>query len=490
MDVASGSMLFRDTFSQYNALTTLIQAGALLLFGKYLMTIKLLTAFIYACISTLLYILYKRILPSSLVSIMIFLWIFMAPYFIWIFLPWSSIYACFFLLLTAYFLIRKEESGKRPYIILSGMMASCTFWTKQSVGLLLFVAIFFLLMHQYIFQKQSVKIVRTDLLLFTTGFFFISACFILWLMSGHALHEWWIQTFTFEEMWGSIYGKNYQISHIVWNSLIPYFYYPYYIYSTRVWILIPVNAIFLFFLNTFFNNTYINKRENHTLIILIFVGLSSWPQYYPLIDFRHCYWAATPMVGLLGFSIFYMWKLVIVPNLRISKYFILPLTALCIVGILFPDIAYRMKSALKKLNKVYVSADNHSVLHGMRLTPNDAMYFSYISHTIDSFLEKDKTRNVVNLSPDALFMTFNSHIQNIHPMYVNWEPFNNMLYPEYYPLIMSYITKQKPLIVTSLSSLGAPGYCVLKNPYTLDESEISGANMANGFLAVPCSEVN
>jgi hypothetical protein len=42
LDVAEGRILFKESYSLYGALTIIIQATALTIFGKYLIVIKLL----------------------------------------------------------------------------------------------------------------------------------------------------------------------------------------------------------------------------------------------------------------------------------------------------------------------------------------------------------------------------------------------------------------------------------------------------------------
>src|SRR4051812_34011468 len=48
MDVLSGQVLFRDTFDQYGALTTYLQAFSLFSFGASLKVLKISTVFFYA----------------------------------------------------------------------------------------------------------------------------------------------------------------------------------------------------------------------------------------------------------------------------------------------------------------------------------------------------------------------------------------------------------------------------------------------------------
>ena len=45
VDVASGLSLFKETFTQYGALTTYLQAGAIALFGEHLIVLRFQAAF-------------------------------------------------------------------------------------------------------------------------------------------------------------------------------------------------------------------------------------------------------------------------------------------------------------------------------------------------------------------------------------------------------------------------------------------------------------
>jgi 4-amino-4-deoxy-L-arabinose transferase-like glycosyltransferase len=69
VDVANGEILFKQMFTQYGALVTFLQALALGIFGKYLIVIRLLTAFFYAIIATVIWMIWSRLIPQWLASL-------------------------------------------------------------------------------------------------------------------------------------------------------------------------------------------------------------------------------------------------------------------------------------------------------------------------------------------------------------------------------------------------------------------------------------
>jgi hypothetical protein len=88
----------------------------------------------------------------------------------------------------------------------------------------------------------------------------------------------------------------------------------------------------------------------------------------------------------------------------------------------------------------------------------------YVNSEIDSFLEYNPEGNVVNLVRDALYLTFISKIYNVQPMYINWSN-PNSIYPDFFVKIFSYISENKPLILTN-DPFTYPNYCQQDNTGT------------------------
>src|SRR5260221_14732516 len=65
-DVAMGKVLFRDTYSHYGPVAPLIQALAVVFFGKYLLGIRMVTAFFYGLIGVVLWLSWSKLLGKLL----------------------------------------------------------------------------------------------------------------------------------------------------------------------------------------------------------------------------------------------------------------------------------------------------------------------------------------------------------------------------------------------------------------------------------------
>ena len=118
LDVAHGQMLFRDTFTQYGAMTTLLHALVLKLFGDHLLLIQIQTAIFYGFISICLWYLWRPFLSKWLTTVSVLIWLFIAPYFVWTMLPWSSVPALLFQLLSLLIIFMKQSSApvKFPFL--------------------------------------------------------------------------------------------------------------------------------------------------------------------------------------------------------------------------------------------------------------------------------------------------------------------------------------------------------------------------------------
>ncbi|MDP2161798.1 MAG: glycosyltransferase family 39 protein, partial [Flavobacterium sp.] len=191
VDVANGKMLFRDTFSQYGPLTTLIQVLAIKLFGKYLMVIRLLTALFYGLISILIWLIYSRILPKWLNTFSVVIWLFLGYFFIngpsSLIYPWSTVYAVFSVLLSLYFLILFFERQHFIFLLLTGISTSLVFWFKINYGI---ISLFSILLILLVIKKNFIK----SILIFLLGYCIIHAIFFIWLIINNSLEDFYLQT--------------------------------------------------------------------------------------------------------------------------------------------------------------------------------------------------------------------------------------------------------------------------------------------------------
>ena len=463
LDMVSGKILFKETFTQYGALTTIIQALALKLFGSYLITIRLLTAFFYALISLLLYFIYKRFLPKLILFISLLIWLLMAPYYIWVFLPWSSIYALFFQLLTTYLLIIFFEKKAQKYFILASISTALIFWCRQPVGVFTFIAIN--VYFTYIFFNKQIKKQIFSKYLFEFFFinFLVHFVFIIYFMLNHSLIDWWKQSISFAFYWSKAYSVKFSLIFMIKNLL------PFTSYSPlSIWTLIPISTLLLL----------ITNNKNKLLSLVVFIGLASWLQYYPKEDIRHNYWGATLMIPLFCLFIYQLSQQFILSNFNLHKNLVIYFSVLIIIIIFLPDISHRVESGLSKLNASYQYLEKPAVLKGMKMGPDEADLYQNMSQEITNYFEKNPQGNVVTNLSEALYLTFDSRIYNIQPLYVDWGSLGDVIYPDFTNILNDYLEREKPLLI-SFSEEAPPGYCWLYDK----------RDFASIYLYLPCSDL-
>lgn len=111
----------------------------------------------------------------------------------------------------------------------------------------------------------------------------------------------------------------------------------------------------------------------------------------------------------------------------------------------------------------------------MKLTKEEANFYSTTYKQIISFKKKNGETNLITTGPNALYVTF-SKSTNFHPMYVNW---GNTIYPDYSTIKDDYIKNNQPLIFSIWEYVPA-GYCRFDN--LINETDTS-------FLVAPCNKI-
>jgi hypothetical protein len=211
LDVAAGQTLFKDTFTQYGALTTYLQAGALLVFGRKLLVLKLLTVFAYAMTASLLVAIWRILLPRTLTVIAFIVWLLFLPLFNesmpWTLLPWSSVYALLFqsaaLLL---FLKSLNSPGGAGYSLSSGICAALVCWCRQPVGVFLIAAL--VAAHALGCLAGSAtkrRLIRG--LYCVAGFVGVSSLFVFHLLWTNAFQDWYFQNVEWPRVWVTTRGS-------------------------------------------------------------------------------------------------------------------------------------------------------------------------------------------------------------------------------------------------------------------------------------------
>ncbi len=302
-DVANGQVLFRDTFTQYGALTTFIQALALKMFGQYLIVIRLTTVLFYSLSAVLLYYIWRNFLTPAFFWIMYGLFLLLPPFYGLTFLPWSSIYALFFILLANVFMIGFIKRGFVWLLWGAGASSALAFWCRQPTGIVMYLALFLYFAVCLALERKSWRRILINFGICTAAYLICSMCFLIYLWLNDALADWYIQSIRFMFTFG-IEGRE---ATSLFKCLFP----------ASVFRIIPIVTLSVLCVSLYllFNKKRDGDRPiNRMLVVTAIIGLASWHQYFPVPCALHLCWAAIPM---LGFYVYVIQRIVDFPVERI-----------------------------------------------------------------------------------------------------------------------------------------------------------------------------
>ena len=442
LDVAGGKILFRETFTQYGAFTTFIQALALYLFGDYLAVIKIQTALAYAVLGLLLFEIWQRILPRTLAAISILFWIIINPVLVSTTFPWSTVFALNFIAASLYFLIKFIENSNPVNLFFAGITANLVFWCRQPTGIVFILSLMtYMLILLYVKRETFCYFLKNYKYLFL-GFFIPTFLILIWIYKNHALYDFWLQSVKFSFVFGEAYKS------VNFTDLLSVFFpYPYNKWSGGyLWNVFPVISLVVFFYSIWDIKFKKNRSKQSEILLLIsFIALSNWHLYYPFPDFMKSFWGSSIMVGLLTYSIY---RLVTFNGGGLKFFFT------CIIALLIyaKDFSSRLPTIKNYYSSAKFSIDDVKVLYGMRFFKEQSEHLSDFSLAMNQYLYEHPTKKVINATTDALYLTFadSKRVGSFHPAYVKWTILQYIIYPDYQNKMIDYVNKNKPLIIAYL----------------------------------------
>ncbi|MBQ6109713.1 MAG: glycosyltransferase family 39 protein [Thermoguttaceae bacterium] len=444
-DVMHGKMLFRDTFTQYGALTTLLQAAACLIFGARVLTLRLLTTVFYAGSTVLVWHIGGRILKGFYRIIPILCILIFPPFYFWNMLPWSSVYALFFLLLTVFlFQLGFQKKRESWFWALTGAVSTLPFWCRQPLGLVFAGGILLVLVSHWRFY-ESWRDTLHRLWLYVAGAMIVFGIFFIWLSMNHAFHDFWVQSI--KMAFGFAAGKTTQMAPAVQTGG----------FLQKCAALTFALKIFrLFFMDRLFWGTVICSLTLGWFIYLVVWGIRkmgltldywlllpvvfmaglSLHQYYPVPGLRHYYWGAFPAFLVLARTFQAMlstqgqdlWK-------RTYK--------LCIACAIISSMVFEVQGvyrtntrelgalpSIRDLPKLVVmEGDVADVVKGLWVLPWEKKAWEDLQKIADSIPEPTRSEQVVNMTSNGIFMFVMPNKTNFDKMYVNWrncaDPFSD-----------------------------------------------------------------
>lgn len=393
---SQGYTLFKDIFFHYGPLTALIHKSSLLLFGERIMSLNLVTSIFYIGICASFLAILREFFSRGKALGLFFVWIVFVPFLKDTFLPWSSIYCLFFVLTCALSTIKFIKTSNLKCLFLSGVLASLSLWSRQSVGpLVMFAHVLYLILD--VFLRKGFSIFIKQVFTFFFGVLIASIPFLIWLNLNNSFEDWVFQNFKAQGEWafgGPIYKSK------VWRNIISI------LFPFNFWGILPWVNLFVF-LKLF---TMYLKREVSTeskkLIFLVILSLGCWAQYFPVPCNRHYFWAGTPM--FVAFFVYLQQAFNCLKNYKNFNLYLGSLILMMIVAIGFSEVKDRIISGIKKINIYKYNLKSPTVLSGMLVKDSDTVEQF---EKINKYLEKYKLRRpesvLVSLEMyNQLYMTF------------------------------------------------------------------------------------
>lgn len=464
LDVLGGQVLFRDTFTQYGALTTYLQA-LVLWFQPTLLALRLMTVAAYALTLFFLYAAWRLLLPRSLAGLACGLFMLFIPAYeknwldqYWLLLPWSSVYALMFQSAGLYALFRMI-AGEQParWAFWLGAATAATFWCRQPVGVIMTGCVGAIwLALWWTGWKPAGQSRRTTLLGLLGGFGAVHVLFLGGVLLSGAGPEWWYQNFVWPRKWvlGSV--------NVSWKSFTTVFAHPregagllllllaaavpglvrrfrpalsprvslaYYLglgvfviwHHERVvqllalrdggWtILLPVIVLAQAAVSVTQVFTTLGPwTTGHYLVAsLAAMSVGSLVQYYPVPDSWHIIWSLAPALGLI---VFVLWRGLGWPA---------PVVTLVVAAVFLPSVHAKFRSAQASLARPLVTLTAPAFLRGMKGTPEQARDYGRIADTLAPILSRQPDLPAALIGNDALFLCFVPNRANPTPYYVTW----------------------------------------------------------------------
>ena len=190
----SGLIPYKEVFIMYGYITTVLDAFSLIFFGKYVLSVSIITGIIYALTFPIFFLILKNLKIEKEQSILSIIIIFLVhPY---IELPWSNYIAYFFALIGIYYITKQDFLKKN--LFLTGLFWSLACLSRQTYFVPLFSCILIIISTKYFLIKKNFFIKHQPFFLLI-GFIFPITIFFFYLVYNKIFIYWSYETFNLTE---------------------------------------------------------------------------------------------------------------------------------------------------------------------------------------------------------------------------------------------------------------------------------------------------
>ena len=468
-DVSNGLVLFRDTYTQYGALSIYYFAVFVRLFGAKVTSIHIAACLLYALSAAGLFRIVRRYTSSLAAFAAPMIGIGMAAFYFWNFHPWPNVLVLCMTVWTALCFIRFAEQQSGKNLFAAGLLSAGMFWCKQPAGLILGFGTVYLI-GMYLVGSLDRKSLWGAIREYFIGNLALHAALLLAIIAQGAFRDWWHQ---------SIYNAYYYVTHPTAETAaaMPDSILKFYLVGLTdnpkydwIWRVLTYGTLgYLIVLTVLAFRSKKDGGPSKTLlgcIAFAAISLSGWIQYYPTLCYRHVFWSDYPMFGVLLVA-FYQGAEKLVsrkgkkPTLRMLRILCTVCSCALLCVLCSTNLVVRLRLGKSRLfgggtgaewhtreyaeeNTVILFSDEtYHFMDGLYLSAEETEFYRTLFDTMRELQERYPEKNVVNTTPNALFSMFSPNNVHLHPFAEKADG-----YPEQTEVVLHYIETQHPIVLS------------------------------------------
>ena len=478
VDVSRGLALYRDTFTQYGSLVIYALALMVKLFGETVLSVQYAVCLAYAGSAMLLYCIVRRYTARLAAVAAPLIAIGLAAFYFWNFHPWSSVFALLLSLLGCYLMIRYTETRRTLYALLSGAACAAMFWCRTPSVITLFCGALYLIglwAAGAAERKQTARALGA----YALGAAAVCAVFLAIILLEGAFGDWWTQSignaFAFAAEPTAETAASQPDNLFTW-LFIGLDQNPRYDWIWRV-LTHGSLAYCIVLIVGAFRARKSGGANAELLGCLCFAAfmLFNWPHYYPTLCYRHVFWSDYGMVGVLTVAIYQGLSLLVrAPDAKRRRTLLAVLTTaamllLCSGNLLVrarlgkarllgggTGAAFHTGEATEEDTVLRYERTDYPYLNGLYLSARETRFYDGLFDAMRELSARYPEKNVVNLTPNALFSVFSSDNAHKHAFALFADG-----YPEQTETVARYIEEHQPIVLSYTKRDGYDVYAYL-----------------------------
>jgi hypothetical protein len=436
LDLASGGVIFRDTFDQYGPLNGYLNTIGFLALGRRLIAMKYFMGLWYAASVVVLFVMARQWLDTGLATFSALVWLGLAPFYRHGIMISPHAYALLFQTTATLIALRTRHFDARRFAVI-GLLAGLGWAVKQSLGGLYLAAIVSWLLIWLRRDGEPWRRVAAAIAATGATFFLVVALSIALLWFKGAVRDWYLQTAAFPRQFylsgGAVSSLFAPFASIVQMQMS----------QPAYWIIIRAAVLVAAAAQLF-------RGRGDDLLLVASVTVFLWLATYPSGNYMHQWWTAS-----LTFAPFVVCaRRVLIPWMSIER--ASWMAAVLVLIVIAPGLRDRLEASVVRTVTLTEVLEEPPLFRGIRTDPATKRALDTLNNAVIAYRADHPKVKIASIDsadgwawtaeslPLLSFVDDNTHP---HPVYWNLPVLSTVVYPEYSSALWRSVRDERPLIV-------------------------------------------